>query len=148
MFYPADDVIWEWSLWVSVNLSESYRVHFSREFHTFEPKTGELLTPVLFSRMETSSVRWKHASQSPAPRRSRFQTPAVWCVKVDKLPRAEAARQQELVRRSLPHAVLLGLQIAAAAASLPRKMEPSSWTEGWYVLTHSPPASTLKLLSV
>lgn len=81
-------------------LSESCRVISAPVHSTFptlkwrHPHSRSLL------RMETSSVHWKRASQSPAPCRSRFQIPAVWCVKVDKLLRAEAAQHRELMRRS------------------------------------------------
>lgn len=81
-------------------LGESCRVISAPVHSTFptskwrHPHSRSLL------RMETSSVHWKRASRSPAPRRSRSQIPAVWCVKVDQLLRAEAAQHRELTRRS------------------------------------------------
>lgn len=123
----------------SVDLRDSpweLQGHFSCGAH-FQTPNWSRSDCLSLLRMETSSVHWKHASPSPAPHRSRSQTPAVWCVKVDQLLRAGPAPQQELVglsERSLPHAVFFGLQIAAPVGSPPRKMETSSWTEGWYVV--------------
>lgn len=140
VFYPADYVIWKWSLLSLFKSQRGLQGHFSCSAY-FQTQNWRDSDSLSLFRMETSSVHWKHASQSAAPLRSWFQIPAVWCVKVDKLLWAEAARQHD----SLPAALRAGFLMLFCSAFRSRHRRvllcrrwkfPAEQRGGTFSLTH------------